>query len=384
MRKNSGVISVILIPALLLLVSSGCSSPAAASSGAIAVKTAAAESHKLDTTLNVAGILISAQTVNVVSKLSGQVTGLNADTGAEVKSGDTLITLETKMLDAQLRQAEASLQSAQAALQAVRDKADLDKISLDAAQRAYDRVKELFTSSAGTQSQLDDASSNLDLKKKQYEISRGSAVQQAEASVKVAQSNIDNIKVQMENAVITSPINGIVINRNINPGEIASSGATLLTLADIATLKLRGTVSQEIVPLIQAGEQINVTVDIYPDKVYTGKIGSIGPMAVSTGEYFPIEISIPNSGDVKPGLSAHASLNISGQDSVIVPLASVVQNNGQSYVYIIKDSIAVKQTVLTGLKNDKEIQVLKGVEAGQRVAVTNVNNLFDNMPVQAD
>lgn len=384
MQKKRGIISIILTGALLLLIMAGCSDPSAVSSNGISVKTAAAESRELQTTLNITGILISAQTVNVVSKLSGQVTGLDVDTGSTVKAGETLITLETKLLDAQLEQAQASLQAAQAALQAARDKASLDKIGLDAAQKAYDRTKELFESAAASQSQLDDASSNLDLKKKQYEISTGSALQQAQASVNVAQSSINSIKVQMENATITSPIDGIVTNRNINPGEIASPGTPLLTLADTAALKLRGTVSQEIVPLIQTGEQIGVTVDIYPNKEYTGKIESIGPMAVSTGEYFPIEISIPNSGDIKPGLSAHTFLSLTSPGGIVVPAAAVVQNNGQSYVYAIKDNAAVKKTVLTGLKNDTEIQILNGLEAGEKVAVTNVNNLFDNMPVQAD
>jgi RND family efflux transporter MFP subunit len=231
---------------------------------------------------------------------------------------------------------------------------------------------------------MDDATSNLDLKKKQYEISSGSALEQAKASINIAQANINNIKVQMENATITSPINGIVTNRNINPGEIASPGTPLLTIADTAKLKLRGTVSQESVPLLQAGGQINVTVDIYPGKTFTGTIESVGPMAVSTGEYFPIEISIPNSGDIKPGLSAHASLDMTSPDGVVVPLSAVVQNNGQSYVFVIKDNTAAKRIVVTGLKNDKEIQILQGIEAGEKVAVTNVNNLFDNMPVQAD
>lgn len=382
MHKKSGIISVILITALLLLMIAGCSSQPASSSNGIAVKTAVAESRGLETTLNITGVLISAQTVNVVSKLSGQVTSLDADTGSAVKAGETLITLETKMLDAQLEQAQASLQAAQAAQQAALDKAALDKIGLDAAQKAYNRTKELFDSAAASQSQLDDATSNLDLKKKQYEISTGSALQQAQASVNVAQASINNIKVQMENATITSPINGIVTNRNINPGEIASPGTPLLTLADTATLKLKGTVSQEIVPLIQTGEEINVTVDIYPNKAFKGKIESIGPMAVSTGAYFPIEIGIPNSGDIKPGLSARTSLNLTSPDGIVVPAAAVVQNNGQSYVYVINDNQAIKQTVLTGLKNDKDIQVLQGLEAGQKVAVTNVNNLFDHMPVQ--
>ncbi|HEX9059844.1 MAG TPA: efflux RND transporter periplasmic adaptor subunit, partial [Clostridia bacterium] len=121
--------------------------------------------------------------------------------------------------------------------------------------------------------------------------------------------------------------------------------------------------------------------DIYPGKVYKGQITSIGPMAVGAGEYFPVEISIKNSGDLKAGISAHSSLGITSDDAVVIPLSAVVQNNGQSYVFVIKNNIASKRIVKPGLKNDKEIEILKGLEDGEQVAVTNVNSLIDGMKV---
>ena len=350
----------------------------------VSVKTAVADKHSLQTTLDVAGVLVPDQTVNIVSKLSGQVTGLNVDVGSTVKTGDTLITLETKMLDAQLKQAEAALESAEVAVRAADDQADISKINMDAAQKAYDRTKALVDSNAASQSQLDDVQSKLDLAQKQYQIATGTAQQQAQASVNTAQANINNIKVQLENAVITSPIDGIVTNRNINLGEVASPGVPLLTIADVSKLVLKGTVPQEMVPLLQQGQSIDVSVDIYPNKTFKGQIDRIGPMAVSTGEYFPIEISIGNTGDINAGLSAHASIQVTSGDGVVVPASAVAQNNGQSYVFVIRNNLAVKQVVTLGLNNDKEIEVLKGLNAGDRVAVSNVNNLIDSMHVSAN
>ncbi|MCR4436096.1 MAG: efflux RND transporter periplasmic adaptor subunit [Clostridiales bacterium] len=370
--------------ALMLFASAGCSSRTTGNSSGVSVKTAVADNHKLETTLDVAGVLVPAQTVNVVSKISGQVTSLNLDVGASVKAGDILIKLDTKAMDAQMQQARAALQSAQAALKSVRNQAEQAKINLDLAQKAYERTKALADSNAASQSQLESDWSKFELARKQYEAATGSAQEQAQASVNTAQANINNIKVQLDNATITSPISGIVTNRNINPGEIASPGVTLLTIADTSTLKLKGTVAQEIMPLLKTGEEMNVFIDIYPNQVFAGKIESIGPMAVSTGEYFPIEISIKNPGNLKAGLSAHASVNLTGDQGVVVPASAVVQNNGQSYVFVIKNNTALKRTVTLGLKNDKEIEVLKGLDAGEQVAVTNISSLFDNIPVKVD
>ena len=369
---------------MLVFVSSGCASRETTGANNMIVKTAAAGKHKLQTTITVAGVLVPVQTVNIASKISGQVTGLNFDVGSNVKAGDTLMTLETKTLNAQLKQAEAALRSAEVAVQAARDQADQAKINLDSAQRAYNRTKALFDSGSASQSQLDEAERQFELAKKQYEIATGTAQKQAQASVNIAQANIDNIRVQLDNATIISPISGIVTNRNINSGEIASPGVPLLTIADISTLKLKGTISQEMVPLLQEGSEINVSIDIYPNEVFTGKIERIGPLAVSTGEYFPVEIGINNPGNIKAGLSAHASINAVCDGGVVVPLGAVVQNNGKSYVFVIKDGIASKREVTVGIRNDTEIQVLSGLEAGEKVAVTNVGNLLDNMKVSTN
>jgi RND family efflux transporter MFP subunit len=384
MQKKLNIFLAILIIGSISVFSTGCTGQTASNADGISAETATADKHTMQTTLDVAGILVPAQSVNIAGKLSGQVTDLTLDAGSNVKIGDTLIVLETKTLNAQLGQAEAALQLAKASVKAVQDQADQAKISLDAAQKAYDQTKALIDSSASTQNQLDDAATNLNRAAKAYQTAIGSAQLQAEASVKTAEANINSVKVQIENAVIISPINGIITNRNINPGEIASPGATLLTIADTSTLKLKGTIPQAVISLLQVGQEINVNVDIYPNKVFSGKIGNIGPMAVSTGEYFPIEINIINSDGIKPGLSAHASLSISVNDGVIIPTQAVVQNNGQSYVYVIKNNVALKRTVILGLKNDKEIEILKGLESGEAVAVTNVNILFDNMPVNAN
>lgn len=380
MQKKLKALLSFIMAVSMVFISAGCSSQAA-NTNLVNVKVATADKHKLQTTLNVAGTLVPDQIVNVLSKISGQVTGMSFNIGDNVKAGDTLITLETKTLNSQLQQAEASLQSAEAAAQSARIQVDQAKINLDTATKAYNNIKALYDAGAVAQSQLDDVAAKLSIAQKQYELASGPSQNQAAASVNVARANINNIKVQMDNATIASPISGVITNRNINVGEIASPGVALVTIADTSTLKLKGTVSQDVLPLIKAGQDIDVTVDIYSGKVFKGKVDNVGPMAVSTGTYFPIEISIKNTGDIKAGLSAHASLSMTGDEVIIVPASAVVQNNGQSYVFVIKNNVAMKRVVETGLSSDKEIEVIKGLDAGEQVAVTNVNNIFDNMPV---
>lgn len=385
MRKN---IKAALLAALSITVAAafaGCSvqKNEAGSNSTVTVKTAAADKHRINTTLDVAGLLVPDKTASVSSKITGQVVTLKGDVGSHVSSGSTIIQLETASVNAQLQQAQASLQASQAALASVQNQADLQKINLDTAQRNYNQTKALYDSNAVAKSQLDDDSSKLDTAKKQYQSAAGPALSQAKAAVSTSVANINSIKVQLQNTIIKSPITGIIMNRNINQGEVASPGVSLMTIADTSVLRMKGTVSQEYLPLLREGENINVSVDIYPDKVFKGSIKNLGPMAVSTGEIFPIDISIPNSGSLKPGLSAHATLDISEEKGVIVPITAVMQKDGQSYIFVVKNNMVEKRTVTTGLSNNKEIEILKGLAKGEKVAVSNVNNLVNNMVVNA-
>ena len=277
--------------------------------------------------------------------------------------------------EAGVEQAQAAYNTAQAAYRLAEQSA---KAATDTAQARYDSAAAAYNQAAGSasESQLIAAQGRVDAAQEQYNASSSSALDQAQAA-------INAIEVQLENAEITANIGGVIVNRNINEGEIAAAGSPLFTIADVSRLKLKGTFSQEALPYIKEGQHVDVIVDIYPDKVFSGSVTGVGPIAVSTGSYFPCEISIDNPDNgLAAGVSAHASIQITGAPRIIVPNEAIVQNNGRTYVFVIKDNIAVKKDVELGLKNDTSAEILRGLDEGEAVAVTNINTLFDQMPVQ--
>jgi multidrug efflux pump subunit AcrA (membrane-fusion protein) len=138
--------------------------------------------------------------------------------------------------------------------------------------------------------------------------------------------NVNIINVQVKAATIKSPIDGIVASRNINEGELATAGAQLMTVIEQGSVKLKGEVPQGALPLLAMGQSVAVGVDIYPNRTFTGSISLIAPMAVTTGEYFPIEITVPATDDLKPGMSAAITIHMvddsvnEGDETVIVDL----------------------------------------------------------------
>ncbi|WP_434640078.1 efflux RND transporter periplasmic adaptor subunit [Thermoanaerobacterium thermosaccharolyticum] len=390
---------------------SGCSIKTQSSNEKIPVKAVIASKGKLNSTIVVNGSLTPNKYADVSSKLIGQVIAVNADVGDKVKAGQLLVQIDTKELKAQLQQADASIamtnkqaeqakisiQVAQQNLEGAELKIDSAKISLDDAQKNYDRVKSLYDAGAASQSQLDAADTQLkqaqnqynaalnqyesaktqvNNAQKQYEIYTGPALQQAEAAKNL-------IQVQMSNSNVYSPLSGIVTNRNIEPGEMAGAGSPLLTIADISTLKMEGTVNESTVSYLHVGQKVSVTVDAFPDKEFQGEISQIGPVATTTGQIFPIEIKIANTGELKPGMTAKATINITGDENILVPASSLRSENGKTYVFVIdKDGKAVKKEVTIGLKNEKYVEIFKGLSIGDIVAVTNANALYDKANVE--
>ncbi|TEB12952.1 efflux RND transporter periplasmic adaptor subunit [Pelotomaculum propionicicum] len=368
----------VFLTVLLMFTAAGCGGRNENKPEAVTV--AVAENQELETTLELSGVLVPVRTVDISSKASGKVVSLGFNVGSEVKAGDVLIQLDTDALNAQLAQAEAGLQSAEAAAESVRSQASLARINLDAAQKLFDRTKVLYQSGAVSQSQMDDVTDKLNIAQNQFENASGPAQDQAQAAISTARANIRNLQVQIDNTTIRSPLNGIVTVQSVNVGQSISPNVSVISIVDTSTLKLKTTISQDLLPLLSVGREMEITIDSYPDSKFKGNISSIGPIAVSTGEVFPLEISINNSGSLTAGLSARASLNTTVR-GIMVPAAAVAQGGGESYVFVINENTAVKRVVKVGLKNDKTAQILKGVSAGERVAVTNVGSLSDNKTV---
>jgi HlyD family secretion protein len=378
MQKQIKGSLLIIIAILLVFAVSGCASQSA--NKKVTITTAVASNQELETKLEFSGVLLPNQTVDISSKIAGQVIALGSKVGSPVKAGEVLMKLDTDSLNGQLMQAEAGLQSAQAAAQSAEIQASISKTNLNTAQINYDRTKTLFESGAVAKSQLDDAQDKLNIATQQYANAAGPAQAQGAASINTALASIRNFNMQIDNATIKSPLNGIITNQNINLGQVVSPGVTLISMVDTSILKMKSTVTQDKLPMLSLGQKMSIIIDSYPDRIFKGTITSIGPIAVSTGEVFPIEISMPNEMGLMAGLSAHTSL-INKTLGIIVPTSSILQSNGESHVFVIKNDIASRRLVKIGIRNDNETQILEGLNAGERVAVNNVSVLADKMPV---
>ena len=243
--------------------------------------------------------------VEVSSKLSGRIEKLWVDEGDSVTKEQVLIELEKKELQAQLKQAEAAYQVSLAQL-------SQSKSSLDNLKANLERIKELFKAGSATQQQLDDLETKYQVAKDQFNLTVH-LTEQNKATKEL-------VKTQIENSIIKSPINGLVLSKNTEAGEVVLPGTSLLTVGDLSKPWVKIYIKETDLGKVKLGQKAEVRIDTYPDKVFEGKVTYISnqaeftPKNIQTKEervklVFGIKVSLDNPLQIlKPGMPADVSL----------------------------------------------------------------------------
>jgi len=368
--------SLILAAALVL------ASCAGGPEGALELKAGTPVLQTLKRSVELSGVLAPVETATVYGKLSGQASRIAVDVGSRVKAGDVLLEIDAHELAAQLALAQAAVaavkQQAAQALVGI----DTAKTNYDQAKRYLDRINSLEDRSSLSKNQLDDAQSKADLTQRAWESAKLQYKTLNESGLAQAQAQADVVKSQIANSVLTSPINGVVTNKNINPGELTSTSSALFAIADISRLKLQGTVSQDVVSLLGEGLKVTVSVDGLPGPL-EGRLTQIGPVAATSGQYFPVVVTIDKPGKALAGMTARVSLEVTAPEAPVLPLSAVKVDQGRAWVFLVEDGKARQTEVGLGLSDGRSVQVVWGLKADQVVALTNVTLLTDGMAVKA-
>lgn len=286
---------------------------------------------------------IESVNVTISSKTSGTVNKINFKEGDLVKKGDLLVEISHDLLDIQLRQSEAGVELANAQLKLLRSGARREdikqseelvkqaKINMELARLDKDRASELYRQDATTKKLLDDAVGRYDLTVTQYNstkenlakvktIVRPEEIEQAQANLKKAVAMVDLLQQNIEDCRIIAPSDGFVSKKFIEEGENAVMGGSLLRLSNLETVNLVIYIPETDLAKVKLGQNAEITIDAFKDKIYTGKIIFISPEAEFTPKniqtpdertklVFAVKIEIPNPQfELKPGLPADAKI----------------------------------------------------------------------------
>jgi HlyD family secretion protein len=241
------------------------------------------------------GTLNPVVNVQVGSQVSGNIQKLFADFNSQVKSGQVVAQIDPALFQAAVTQAEGDLATAQASL-------ELAKVNAA-------RTQELFTKKNSSQQDLDTATATL---------------HQAEGNVKIKQGALDKAKADLDHCTITSPIDGVVISRNVDVGQTVAASLqapVIFAIAnDLSKMQIDSNVAEADVGVLEVGQDVDFTVDAFPMRTFRGKVVQVrnAPITVQNVVTYDTVIGVSNPDlKLKPGMTANVSIIVAQKDNVL-------------------------------------------------------------------
>jgi RND family efflux transporter MFP subunit len=202
------------------------------------------------------------------------------------------------------------------------------------------------------------------------------ALDAANAAVRIYQAELDK-------RVMTSPVDGVIAERKIDPGEVASFGQSLLRIVTADQLYLEATVSELDVGEIKLNQEVAVTVDGVPDQVFAGAVQSILPAGDVASRNFSVKIAMPRNDMVKPGMFGRGKVPVERvENALAIPGDAIIEQRGESHVFVVEGDVAKDKRVYLGLRTRNTVVVNEGLVPGAQVVVVGQQSLGDGTKVK--
>jgi HlyD family secretion protein len=405
--RMSLVVFLAALPCLLLL---SCSKDSAEKEAAVPVQVVVVQKETIQRTVTAEAILFPLQQAAITPKISAPVKAFYIKRGSRVHKGQLLAVLENGDLTAAARENKGSYDQAQAAYETTTvsdlpqevQKAQLDlqaaKELFSAQQKIYNSRQDLVQQGAMPRKELDQAGVDLTNARNQYEI----AQQHLDALTKVgkpqqlksAAGQLESAKgkylgaaAQLSYSEIRSPIDGVVADRPLYPGEMAAAGAPLLTVMDTSQVIARAHIPQPEAALLKVGDKATIAVPGEENSV-EGKITVVSPALDPNSTTVEIWVQAKNAGQrLKPGTSVQLSMSAQTiQDALVIPATALLtaQDGATSVMQVSADSRAHQKNVKVGIRQGDDIQVLEGVQAGDHIVASGAYGLPDNSKIKPE
>jgi HlyD family secretion protein len=334
--------------------------------------------------------------VEIKSKASGIVKQIFVDYGDTVKAGHVLVELDKEQLQANVREAQALLQAAEAAAEAAqatyeRDLVEAEGPDVPFLKTGMERAEYLHKDGLIAKSVLEDAEKAYRMGlNKQMAAQRNTSVARAElarakAQVAQAKAALERAAEDLRNSTITSPIDGLVLSRDVNVGDAVSSilvlgsQATLvMTLGDVSDVYVLGRVDEADIGKVYLGQPARIVVESFKDKKFEGQVTKISPLGKEKDNVttFEVRVSIHNpSGELKANMSANAEIILEEKKNVLlIPEAAVIYDKDRNASIEVPD--------LKGEKGRRKVAVKLGISNGVKTELVSGLHEKDKVVLQ--
>jgi HlyD family secretion protein len=378
----------------------------------------------LEALVSASGKIQPKRQVNVSANTTGRVTRVAVEEGQRVKAGQFLLEIDPRSLAGQLERGEASVAAAKSSLDQSRTAVETAKVNLDLARQNLKRQQDLWKDGLTTKEALERAQNDVAVRESDVK-SRQQEILTSEQRIRQEEASLSTTKYNMNQVIITAPMDGLVTRRSIEEGETAvlgtmnNAGSVLLTIADMSLLEAEVEVDETEVPTVQVGQMAKVTIDAVPNRTFKGHVTEIGNSPVQTSTQnagqrqattFRVVITIDEPvPDVRPGFTCTAEVTTATRQKVTsVPIQALTvrellyDSNGKwvreqpqrrrrgsnpvsetvsasnepppghtrketEGVFVVKNGKAIYTPVKIGIAGERYFEVTEGLKDGDKV-----------------
>lgn len=388
----------------------------------VAVSTAIAVTQQMAAYIQVTGSFVADELSDVAPETAGQVIATPVNVGAFVNRGAVIARLDDRDARLRLQQAQAAEQQAAAGLRQAQARLGLSpegKFNAQevpevlAARQSYESAEaqaklaeaeaRRYANLVGTgdisqsvydqkNAQADTARAQANAARQQLEVTRNTArwnnqgMASAEATLAQARAQVALAQKAVNDTVIKAPLAGHISDRPAAVGEFVTTSSKIATIQRINPIKLQLQLPEADAGRVRQGLAVSVSVAAYPDRQFTGRVRAINPALDATSRSVIVEVELPNANtQLRPNMFANARIDRpGGSQGIFIPASAVVTDaaTNSARVFVITDGKARVRVVQPGEQQEQMVRIVSGLEAGEVVATSNLEKLFDGVTVE--
>jgi HlyD family secretion protein len=379
-RKISIIVIVLLLAALTLFMLRPAN---------VAVQLISAVPADIQTSVVASGRVLAPSRVDIGATITGRVETVRVREGARVAADEILVELDPRELKAAVAQAEAAVTRARARVSSVKTLAlpmaqaaqQQALANLTLAEREAQRARDLLAKGFVSRSRVDDAERQLDVARSQLESARaqttaqsaaGAEAQQAQSLLVEAEAALLLAQARLSQTLIRAPAAGVVLERLIEPGDIAQPGRKMMTLALDGPVRLIVQVDEKNLPLIRTGAVATAAADAFPNERFEAVVNYVSPGIDAARGTVELRLDVPKP---PPLLKSDMTIAMDLQgpllkQAIMLPADSVRQlQTDAPWLLVERDGVAVRVAVRTGLQSQGRVAIIEGLKAGEHVII---------------
>jgi len=326
-----------------------------------------------------AGTIHSANTAILAAQLGGTVREIRVNAGDRVKRGQLLAVLDDRSAQAQMQGAEAGVNEAVQGEAEVEQRLKAATADRQFAEATFNRYKALLAKNSLSRQEFDGAEARYQAALAN-ERSMEAKKQQVLARQQQARSQQDSARTYLSFSRIDSPLDGVVTAKSVDAGTVVMPGTPVLTVEETTRYRLEASLPEEYLPSAKTGASVSISTE---HGQFEGRVAEVVPAADVTSHTFLVKIDLPHDCNCRSGEYGQASFPIGEAKRLAVPSSAVLDHGELQGIFVVgADGNVEYRLVKTGITFGNRVEILSGLAAGEKVAISQIDRLRDGARVE--